>query len=174
MSASATLRAGVLVFLAALLQVTIVSSLAAGGGSPDLLLLVVVCLALQRGAIAGAIAGFAGGLVIDLLSLDTLGVTSLVLTLAGFWAGRYGETTARGHRFAPVVAVGVITVLAGIFGFVLRFMLGDEVVAQQALVTALLPTAALNLALAMPVHWLVRRAVGVPPIVAPPEVEVLV
>ena len=61
---------------------------------------------------------------------DTLGVTSLVLTLAGFWAGRYGETTGRDQRFAPLVAVGAITVLAGAFGYVLHYMLDDEVVAK--------------------------------------------
>jgi cell shape-determining protein MreD len=89
-----------------------------------------------------------------------MGITSLVLTLAGFWAGRYSETTGRDRRFAPVIAVGAITVLAGLFGFVLHYMLGEEVVARHALVTALLPAFVLNLALALPVHALVRRAVG--------------
>ena len=90
-----------------------------GGGRPDLLLVVVVALGLLRGSIPGAVLGFAGGLVVDVLTLGTLGVTSLVLTLAGFWAGRYGETTGRDRRFAPVLAVGAITLLAGVFGYVL-------------------------------------------------------
>ena len=60
-----------------------------------------------------------------------------MLTLAGFWAGRYGETTGRDRRFAPVIAVGAITLLAGLFGFVLHYLLGEEVVARHALVTAL-------------------------------------
>ena len=42
-----------------------------------------------------------------------MGITSLVLTLAGFWAGRYGETTGRDRRFAPVIAVGAITLARG-------------------------------------------------------------
>ena len=160
MSGSAILRALAVVFVAAMVQTVILSSVVIGGGACDVLLIVIVALALLRGSVAGAIFGFFGGIVVDLVTLDTLGVTSLVLTLVGFWAGRYGETTGRDRRFAPLIAVGAITVLAGVFGFVLRYMLNEEVVARHALVTALLPAFVLNLALALPVYALVRRAVG--------------
>jgi len=160
--AGTILRVSVAVFVAAMLQAVIVSSLVIGGGAPDLLLIVAVSLGLLRGSIVGAVSGFAAGLVVDLLTLDTLGVTSLVLTLAGFWAGRYTETTGRGRRLAPVLAVGVITVLAGVFGFVLHYMLGVEVVPRQALLTALAPTLLLNLLLALPVYALVRASVREP------------
>ena len=160
MSAGAVLRATVVVFVAAMLQTVIVSSLVVGCGAADVLLVVVVALALVRGSVPGAVFGFAGGVIVDLVTLDTMGITSLVLTLAGFWAGRYGETTGRDRRFAPLIAVGSITVLAGLFGFVLHYMLGEEVVARHALVTALIPALVLNLVLALPVHALVRRVVG--------------
>ena len=160
MTAAASLRATAVVFVAALLQVVIVSSLVIAGGAPDLLLVVVVVLGLLRGSIPGAVLGFVGGLIVDLVTLGTLGVTSLVLTLAGFWAGRYGETTGRGQRFSAVVAVGAVTLLAGAFGYVLHYLLDEEVVAKHALVTALAPAFVLNLILALPVHRLVRALVG--------------
>ena len=160
MRPAATTRVTALVFAAALLQAVVMSSILVYGGAPDLLLVVVVSLGLLRGSVAGAFFGFGAGLVIDFVTLDTLGVTSLVLTLAGFWAGRYGETTGRGRGLAPLLAVGVITVLAGVFGFTLHYLLGEEVVARQALVNALLPALALNLILAVPVYRLVRRTVG--------------
>jgi rod shape-determining protein MreD len=169
------LRASVVVFAAAVLQAVIVSSLVVGGGAPDLLLIVVISLGLLRGSIPGAVAGFVGGILLDLLTLDTLGVTSLVLTLAGFWAGRYAETTARGRRLAPLLAVGVITVLSGVFAFVLHYMLGDPVDARQALLTALVPALVLNLVLALPVHALVRSIVRERAQLGPStEVEVVV
>ena len=155
-----SLRAFAVIFVAALLQVVLVSSLVVAGGAPDLLLVVVVALGLLRGSVPGAALGFIAGLVVDLVTLGTLGVTSLILTLAGFWAGRYGETTGRDRRLAPVIAVGTITVLAGAFGYVLHYLLDDEVVAGHALVTALLPAFLLNVALALPVHALVRKIVG--------------
>jgi rod shape-determining protein MreD len=158
-TAAPALRGSVVVFVAAMLQAVIVSALVIGGGAPDLLLVVVISLGLLRGSVPGAAFGFAGGLIVDLLTLETLGLTSLVLTLAGFWAGRYAETTGRGRRLAPLIAVAVITVLAGLFTFVLQYMLGVEVVPQQALVGALVPSLLLNLALAFPVYLLVRAAV---------------
>jgi rod shape-determining protein MreD len=169
------LRAGVVVFVAAMLQVVIVSSFAIGGGAPDLLLVTVVVLGLLRGSVPGAVFGFTAGLIVDLLTLETLGVTSLVLTLAGFWAGRWIETTGRGRRLAPVIAVGVITVLAAAFALVLHYMLGEEIAARQALVDVLVPTLLANLVLAYPVYLFVRWAVHERDVLEPaPEVEVLV
>lgn len=160
MTAGTALRAMGVVFAAALFQAGLFASLAVVGGTSDVLLLVVVSLALLRGSVAGAAFGFFGGLVVDLLTLETLGVSSLVFTLAGFWAGRYAETTARGRRLAPLLAVGVLTVLAGVFGFALHYMLGEDVVARHALVTALIPGVVLNLVLTLPVYALVRAAIG--------------
>jgi rod shape-determining protein MreD len=168
-------RGSAVVFVAAMLQTVIVSAIVIGGGAPDLLLVVVISLGLLRGSIPGAAYGFAGGLVVDLLTLDTLGFTSLVLTLAGFWAGRYAETSGRGQRSAPLIAVGALTVLAGAFAFVLHYMLGVEVVARYVLVTALVPTLLLNLALAVPVYALVRAIVREPETIErAPEVELVV
>ena len=93
MSGAVALRASLLVFVAAMVQTVVVPPFVVGSGAPDLLLLVVVSLGLLRGSVAGAVFGFGGGLIVDTLMLDTLGVTSLVLTLAGFWAGRYAETS---------------------------------------------------------------------------------
>jgi rod shape-determining protein MreD len=160
MTATTWLRAFAVVFVAAMLQVVIVSSIVIAGGAADLLLVAVVALGLLRGSIPGAVLGFVGGLIVDLGTLGTLGVTSLVLTLAGFWAGRYAETTGRGRRFAPVIAVGTITILAGAFGYVLHYLLDEDVVAQHALVTALAPAFVLNLVLAVPAYGLVRAVVG--------------
>ena len=175
MRAGTIVRIALVVFVAALLQGAIVSTISIGGGTADLLLVTVIALGLARGSVVGAVAGFAGGIVLDLLTLDTLGITSLVLTLAGFWAGRYAETTLHDRRLAPFVAVGVITPLAALFAFAVHYMLGDDVVARNALVTTLAPALLLNLVLALPVCVLVRRVVGVPgagPRLA--EVEVLV
>lgn len=175
MNAAEGLRASAVLFVAAMLQVVIVSSLVVVGGAPDLLLVTVVVLGLLRGSVAGAVFGFAAGLIVDLLTLETLGVTSLVLTLAGFWAGRWIETTGRGRRLAPVIAVGVITLLSGAFAVLLGYMLEEEVAVRNALVTVLPPTLLANLVLAYPVYLVVRSAVHERDVLEPaPEVEVLV
>ena len=52
-----------------------------------LLLVTVVALALVAGSLAGAVAGFAGGLLVDVMTLGTLGTTSIVLILVGLLGG---------------------------------------------------------------------------------------
>jgi rod shape-determining protein MreD len=160
MTPGAAIRAGLVVFVAGLFQAAIFSSFSILGGAPDVLLVTVISLGMLRGSVPGAVLGFAGGLVVDLLTLETLGLTSLVLTLAGFWAGRYAETTARGRWLPLLLAVAVMTVLAGAFAFALHYMLGDDVVARHALFTALWPAVVLNLLIAVPIHALVRAIVG--------------
>ena len=88
-------KSGALVFVAAILQVSVFSDVTILNGTPDLLLVTIICIALLRGPVVGAAAGFWGGLLIDTANLGTLGVTSLLLTVAGYWIGRYGETTGQ-------------------------------------------------------------------------------
>ncbi len=146
----------VLVFAAALLQASLFSSLDVLGGTADVLLLVLIGVALLRGAITGAIAGFGGGLLLDVLTLDTLGVTALVLALAGYWTGRYGETTGRGRAHAPLLSVVVVTILVAVLGFFLHFLIGEEVLLRRALVESLVAGLGLNLLVGAPVFAVVR------------------
>jgi rod shape-determining protein MreD len=143
----AAVRAGFFVFVAAIAQVAIVSGIRALDATPDMLLVVVVVVAFQRGALGGALAGFGGGLVVDVATLGVLGVSSLLFTLAGFWAGRYAETTGRDRTFAPYLAVGVMTVLVTAGGVVVHFLLGDAI-DLRLIGSGLVPTVVFNVALA--------------------------
>lgn len=159
MTVAAAARIALIIFVVAILQVSAFSSISILGAAPDLLLVTLVAVGLLRGAIAGAIAGFAAGLIVDVATLGTLGVTSLLLTLAGFWAGRYGETTGRGRPHAPLLAVLAATVFVEVGGYVLDSLLGGPVLMREVLLS--LPAAlVLNGLLAFPVFALVRRLVG--------------
>jgi rod shape-determining protein MreD len=151
------LKIAVLVFFAAVVQASVVAPMQLAGGAADLLLVVLVAVALLRGAVAGASAGFVGGLVIDFATWETLGLTSLLLTVAGYWIGRYGETTGRDRAHAPLVSVLVVTVLYAVAAILLHGVLGATVDVRYALGTALLPTVVLNLVLTVPVYALCRR-----------------
>jgi rod shape-determining protein MreD len=153
------LRIAVVVFAAAMLQVTIVTSLDVLGGSPDLLLVTLVSIGLIRGSVTGAVAGFVGGLLVDVATLGTLGVSALLLTIAGYWAGRYGETTGRDRPQAPLLAVAALTLGVAVGGFALNFMLGADVSARHALVETLVPALVLNVALALPVFAACRALI---------------
>ena len=162
-------KAAALFFVVAILQVTIVSSIGILGGSPDLVLVTLVAVSLTQGSIFGAVSGFWAGLLIDIARLGTLGFTSLLLTLAGFWTGRYGETTGRDRAHAPVLSVAVVTVLYAVGSLVMHFLLREPASAKVALVDELPATIALNLLLTFPVFALVKRLFA--PAQRPPEVE---
>jgi rod shape-determining protein MreD len=150
------LKAAVLLFVAAILQVSIFTQVHVLGGVPDLLLVTLVAVALLRGAVFGAVGGFFGGLIVDTASLGKLGLTSLMLTIAGYWIGRYGETTGRDRFHAPFLSVAVVTVLYSFGLLIVHFVLGERAPAG-ALVRGLGPAIVLNLILTAPVYALVRR-----------------
>jgi rod shape-determining protein MreD len=146
----------VLLFVAAVAQVSIFAQIHVVGAVPDLLLVTLVAVALLRGAVVGAVGGFFAGLLVDTASLGELGLTSLVLTLAGYWIGRYGETTGRARAHAPFLSVAVVTVLYGFGLLLVHFVLGETAPAG-AVLRGMAPAIAMNLALAAPVYALVRR-----------------
>lgn len=156
-------KSAVLLFAAAIVQVSIFSGVSFLGGTPDVLLVTLVCVALFRGSIHGAVAGFAAGLVVDTANLGTLGMTSLVLTLLGYWIGRYGETTGRDRLHAPFLSIAVATALYAVGALALHFLLGEPAPAKRVLVGGLLPAILLNLVLTVPVYALVRRAIRIGP-----------
>jgi rod shape-determining protein MreD len=151
------IKVAVVVFLAAILEVSVFSGVRILGGEPDILLVTIVAVSLLRGSIVGACAGFFAGLVVDTATLETLGVTSLLLTLLGYWVGRYGETTGRDRTHAPFLSVAVVTFLYALGGLALRFVLDEPAPARHVLVETLFQGIALNLILTWPVYWVVRR-----------------
>jgi rod shape-determining protein MreD len=150
------LKAAALIFVAAILQISIFTQVRIFDGEPQVLLVTLVAVALLRGSMFGAAGGFFGGLIVDTGTLAKLGLTSLVLTLAGYWIGRYGETTGRDRAHAPFLSVSVITVLYALGVLIVRFVLGEPA-AGGPLVKGLLPSIVLNLILTAPVYAIVRR-----------------
>jgi rod shape-determining protein MreD len=145
------------IFGAAILQASVFSSVHILRGTPDLLLVTLVCVATLRGPLVGAAAGFWGGLLLDVADLGTLGVTSLLLTLAGYWVGRYGETSLRDRTRTPYLAVAVVGFLYLLGALFLHFVLGDPAPARVVLLDTLVQGLVLNLLLAVPVYALCRR-----------------
>ncbi|TAK68888.1 MAG: rod shape-determining protein MreD [Actinomycetota bacterium] len=100
----------VLLVCALTLQLTVLARLPLPGATPDLLLVVIVALGMADGPGTGVVAGFAGGLLLDLVppAAGTVGVMALVLAAVGYLAGRVSDVEDR-----PVlVTIGVVVVLA--------------------------------------------------------------
>ncbi len=136
-------KVALLVFAAAVLQIAAVPQLSVGGGGADLVLIVVVMLALLRGMEAAALAGFAGGLLLDATLFRDLGVSSLLYLGAGCaLADRYGPregVPAHGpRRQFLLVLLGAAAVQAG--QAVMQVLLGEGYPIRFEVVQVILPT----------------------------------
>jgi len=151
------LKTAALVFVAAILEVSVFSDVRILGGAPDILLVTVVAVALLRGSIVGACAGFFAGMIVDTAMLETLGMSSLLLTLIGYWVGRYGETTGRDRTHAPFLSVAVVTFLYALGGLALRFVLDEPAPARHVLLETMFQGIGLNLLLTWPVYAIASR-----------------
>ena len=165
------LKAGIVFFAAVVLQAAIVSGIEPGGGPADLVLVTLMAVALLRGSVFGALAGFYAGFLLDAATLGTLGFSSLLLTLIGYWIGRYGETTGRDRAHAPLLAIVAVTVLYALGSLALHYLLGEAVSARAGLVDSLPSQIILNLVLTVPVYALCRRIFARPGARAAMEVE---
>jgi rod shape-determining protein MreD len=158
-------KAAILVLLAAVVQVSFVNAFELAEGHANVLLLVIAGTALLRGPIFGACAGFFAGLVVDTATFGTLGLSSLLLTLAGYAAGRFGEATSdhQNQRARILIAVTLVTVVVEVGSLVVHTLLGEAAEGGTIVWRVLLPALGLNLVLAIPFYWLCRHIFPPPP-----------
>lgn len=156
-NANAVARLAALGLLGGILQLAAVSQVTIFGVPADVSPLLVAAVGLLCGSVAGAVFGFSMGLFLDTALLQTLGVTSLVLTAVGYGAGRLRELRDPAHAMVPV-AVGAIATAAFVLGFaVLQFLLGLNAPISLLFVRYAVLVILLNTLLALPVYALVRR-----------------
>jgi len=160
----------VAVLLAVICQLTLVNRapLPGGRGVPDLVLLVVAALGVTIGPTTGMLAGFAGGLAIDVAPPGghLAGEYALVYCLVGYGCGRIRAVAqgSSGERSAlislTVMAAGVAAGEAG--KAAVGLMLSDPDMTGPA-IRHVLPTALVyDLLLCAFVLWLVSLAVRAP------------
>jgi rod shape-determining protein MreD len=135
-------------------------------GIPDLIAPTVVVLALLRGTLVGAVAGFSAGLLVELTApVGTLGVLALLYLVVGAWCGRYCEREEASGLLAPL-ALSVVAALAVQLGYmVFQILLGNRMPASDFVAEVLFPTVALTALLSPPVLLVARRLLGAPRVV---------
>ena len=83
----------------------LLSHLTLWGTWPDVVLLYVAFVALRRGRVAGAVAGFGAGLAMDLIvNPATLGINTVLKTLMGFVIGLFRSDQGDNLRLSPIQA----------------------------------------------------------------------
>jgi len=143
--------------LAVVIQVAAVSQISIFGVSADLSPLVVMSVGLLAGSVTGALMGFGMGLLVDLMLVQTLGVTSLLYIAIGYWTGRLRELRDPAHELIPLGMGAAATAVAGIGMALIQFLLGVDAPVSFLLVQQIFLTVLVNSLIALPVYALVRR-----------------
>ncbi|MDQ6777462.1 MAG: rod shape-determining protein MreD [Actinomycetota bacterium] len=159
-STSFVIRVLAVGFLAVVIQVAAVSQISIFGVSADLSPLVVMSVGLLAGSMIGAMMGFGMGLLVDLMLVQTLGVTSLLYVAIGYWSGRLRELRDPAHELVPLGVGAAATAVAGIGMAVIQFLLGVDAPVSMLLLQQILLTVLVNSLIALPVYALVRRALN--------------
>jgi rod shape-determining protein MreD len=158
-SASLPLRLGVLSLVIVFVQIGVVSEVPIFGVNVDLSPLLVAFAGFTCGSIVGAVVGFATGLLVDLTLLQTLGVSSLLFTLIGFWSGRLRELRDPQAALAPLL-VGAAAAATSLIGYsLIEFMLGVDAPVSVDLLRQTILGIVLDAVVALPMWALVRRVI---------------
>jgi len=143
--------------LAALAQVVVAPHVRVASVVPSFPLLVVITLALVQGASAGATAGFAAGLLLDLLGSGPIGAWSFVLTLVGYTAGLLEANVFAEGWLLPFTVALLAGLAAELLYLIVLIVLGGELPFWRSLVSVVLPRGMYNAVLALVVYpWLAR------------------
>lgn len=123
---------------------------------PDLLLVMVISYTLVGGIKPGTIAGFALGMLEDLLSGGFIGVNTMTKTLLGFSTGLLEKSIFHDHIFVPSLMTFVGTILNSLLYMVIVHSF-DQRFTMFPPLGKLMALAMLNALLAPLVFIIVRR-----------------
>lgn len=152
-------RLGLVIFLAIVVQLSVLNRIAVAGVTADGLVVVAVAAGFVAGPARGAAVGFAVGLGFDLLLSTPLGLTALVYTVVGYVAGVVASNLIRDSRLtafalaavAAPSAMGAWVVVGALFG---QAHLLDAPLVRIAVVSAVGAVVLLPLVLAV-MRWAV-------------------
>jgi rod shape-determining protein MreD len=149
--------AGRLLAVALVTTLIVISRIPIIDGTADLSPLVVMTVGLLCGSVTAACFGFVLGLFVDMTLVQTLGLSSLLLTIVGYSMGRLREVRDPQAALTPMAAGAAATAISTIGMAVLEIMLGVNAPVSLDLLRQILLTILVNTLLAMPVYALVRR-----------------
>jgi rod shape-determining protein MreD len=157
LSLSLPVRVALLALVVVFFQIGVVSEVPVFGVNVDLSPLLVAFVGLLCGSTAGATCGFAVGLLVDLALLQTLGLTSLIFTLIGFWCGRLRELRDPQSAFTPLL-VGAAASAVSLVGYsLMEFLLGVDAPVSFELLRQIVLGVLVNTIVALPMWAIVRR-----------------
>lgn len=95
----------VMILLAFILESSVFSKLPLVGCAPDLILIITFIYGYTNGKIPGMLAGFFGGLIIDVFYCNVIGFNALVLLFIGFVSGIWNSYFYSDDLYIPLLMI---------------------------------------------------------------------
>jgi rod shape-determining protein MreD len=154
---SLVVRIAVFAVVLVFVQIGVISEVPIFGVTVDVSPLLVAFVGLLCGSTLGALTGFCVGLLVDLMLVQTLGVTSLLFTIIGYWAGRLRELRDPQAALTPLL-VGAAAAATAMVGYsLIEFLLGVDAPVSFELLRQIVLGVVVDSLLAVPLWLLVRR-----------------
>jgi rod shape-determining protein MreD len=149
---------GLTLVLALTVQTTLAWMAFSGAMTPNVVLVVVIWAALTFGPVVGMLAGTVGGLALDALSHEVLGVAGLSHTVAGYVAGLIGSQFIVVNPLPRFLVLFSMSLVNAACFFGVYAMIGETSFFSPW--RPIVMQAALNAAIGLVVIWLIERATG--------------
>ena len=124
-----------------LCQAAVVPFLSIGAVKPDLILIIIASFGFLDGASPGAVGGFLGGLLLDLLTIRGIGLEAMVKTSVGFFSGRVERTILGNSPVMPMLAIGGVSLVSQTLYMGLAFIVGERMEFLPIMSGIVLPSA---------------------------------
>ena len=126
MSGSQTVKVGLIIVTAVVVQTSYVAELRIGNAIGNVVLLVGIAAGVEGGAERGAVVGFVAGLTFDAVLQTPFGLTALVLCIVSYLVGSFQRSVLRAAWWIPVA-----TAMAATAASVILYVLIGQLLGQQ-------------------------------------------
>jgi rod shape-determining protein MreD len=126
-----------LTFVFFILDNTFMPFMAIRGYFPSLLFLFCICYSIVNGSWEGMWLGILSGILQDIFFTNAFGINSLTTMLMCVLAGFVGRNLFKEKIIIPIVSTFFITILKGVFVFVILYVIGEYTSLQGVFYNAL-------------------------------------
>lgn len=144
-------------FVALVLQTTLIKKIAIFGISPTLILVFVICFSLINGSVPSAVFAGIAGLLLDVSGNRALGLNALMMLYLSLGISNLGRDFFQDSPRSAVILVFVGTLLYEIVYFVLNFLIFGSTYFWYALWRIILIESIYNAVVAIPVYFYCNR-----------------
>lgn len=135
--------------------------IALAGIMPNLLIILVVSIAYMRGSKEGLLVGFAGGLIVDLIFGELVGLYTLFYMLIGYFFGFVHKYYSEDDYTLPLVLISAGDLIYGFFYYVFDFLLRGRLnflyYLRRLIVPEIIYTVAVSIFLYKLLHMINKR-----------------